>query len=162
MPPESVRRRVLVTGAAGFIGASLALGRAHRHADWDVVALDNLRRRSSELNLPRLRAGRRKRKRHAEPARGRAAQQPGCDFTFCSTNKVYGDLPNALPLQELDNRLELTESHRYYRGIDTTMSIDGSTHSLFGVSKAAADLLVQEYGRYFDMATVCFRGEVSS
>jgi CDP-paratose 2-epimerase len=77
---------------------------------------------------------------------------------FCSTNKVYGDLPNHLPLVELEQRLELPEEHRYHRGIDTTMSIDASTHSLFGVSKAAADLLVQEYGRYFDMPTVCFRG----
>ena len=77
---------------------------------------------------------------------------------FCSTNKVYGDLPNALPLLDLPERLELPDDHRWYRGIDTTMSIDRSTHSLFGVSKAAADLLVQEYGRYFDMPTVCFRG----
>jgi CDP-paratose 2-epimerase len=83
---------------------------------------------------------------------------PGATFIFCSTNKVYGDLPNQLPLVDLDKRLELPESHRYHGGIDTTMSIDGSTHSLFGVSKAAADLLVQEYGRYFDMPTVCFRG----
>jgi CDP-paratose 2-epimerase len=79
-------------------------------------------------------------------------------FVFCSTNKVYGDLPNELPLVELECRLELPEGHRYHRGIDTTMSIDRSTHSLFGVSKAAADLLVQEYGRYFQMPTVCFRG----
>jgi CDP-paratose 2-epimerase len=79
-------------------------------------------------------------------------------FIFCSTNKVYGDLPNYLPLVELEQRLELPDGHRYHRGIDTTMSIDASTHSLFGVSKAAADLLVQEYGRYFDMPTVCFRG----
>jgi CDP-paratose 2-epimerase len=83
---------------------------------------------------------------------------PGATFVFCSTNKVYGDLPNHLPLVELEQRLELPEEHRYHRGIDTTMSIDASTHSLFGVSKAAADLLVQEYGRYFDMPTVCFRG----
>ncbi len=84
---------------------------------------------------------------------------PDAPFVFCSTNKVYGDLPNSLPLVELDKRWELEESHRYYAdGIDTTMSIDRSTHSLFGVSKAAADLLVQEYGRYFDMPTVCFRG----
>jgi CDP-paratose 2-epimerase len=83
---------------------------------------------------------------------------PGATFIFCSTNKVYGDLPNQLPLIELERRLELPSDHRYYRGIDPTMSIDGSTHSLFGVSKAAADLLVQEYGRYFDMPTVCFRG----
>lgn len=79
-------------------------------------------------------------------------------FIFCSTNKVYGDLPNSLPLIEGAKRLELPEDHRYFGGIDTSMSIDASTHSLFGVSKAAADLLVQEYGRYFDMPTVCFRG----
>jgi CDP-paratose 2-epimerase len=58
----------------------------------------------------------------------------------------------------LDRRLELPDDHRYFPGIDTSMSIDRSTHSLFGVSKAAADLLVQEYGRYFEMPTVCFRG----
>lgn len=83
---------------------------------------------------------------------------PAATFIFCSTNKVYGDLPNQLPLIELDERLELPEDHRYFRGIDTSMSIDASTHSLFGVSKASADLLVQEYGRYFQMPTVCFRG----
>ncbi len=83
---------------------------------------------------------------------------PNATFVFCSTNKVYGDLPNQLPLIELPKRLELPEDHRYWPGIDTTMSIDSSTHSLFGVSKASADLLVQEYGRYFDMPTVCFRG----
>jgi CDP-paratose 2-epimerase len=83
---------------------------------------------------------------------------PDAPFIFCSTNKVYGDLPNRLPLIETDARLELPEDHRYWRGIDTTMSIDASMHSLFGVSKAAADLMVQEYGRYFDMPTVCFRG----
>jgi len=83
---------------------------------------------------------------------------PGATFIFCSTNKVYGDLPNHLPLIELDQRLELPDDHRYFNGIDTSMSIDASTHSLFGVSKAAADLLVQEYGRYFGMHTACFRG----
>jgi CDP-paratose 2-epimerase len=83
---------------------------------------------------------------------------PDATFIFCSTNKVYGDLPNALPLIERDLRLELPADHRYHRGIDTTMSIDRSTHSLLGVSKASADLLVQEYGRYFGMPTVCFRG----
>jgi CDP-paratose 2-epimerase len=83
---------------------------------------------------------------------------PTATFVFCSTNKVYGDLPNYLPLIELDERLELPEDHPYYEGIDTSMSIDASTHSLFGVSKASADLLVQEYGRYFHMPTVCFRG----
>ncbi len=83
---------------------------------------------------------------------------PDVPFIFCSTNKVYGDTPNHLPLEELEKRLELPESHPFHKGIDTSMSIDRSTHSLFGVSKAAADLLVQEYGRYFDMPTVCFRG----
>src|SRR5436305_2205209 len=83
---------------------------------------------------------------------------PAAPFAFCSTNKVYGDLPNQLPLVEEEQRLELPRDHRYFGGIDTTMSIDRSTHSLFGVSKAAADLLVQEYGRYFGMPTVCFRG----
>lgn len=86
------------------------------------------------------------------------AHAPDASFVFCSTNKVYGDTPNRLPLEDLELRLELPESHRYHRGIDTSMSIDASTHSLFGVSKAAADLLVQEYGRYFGMPTVCFRG----
>jgi CDP-paratose 2-epimerase len=83
---------------------------------------------------------------------------PTATFIFCSTNKVYGDLPNHLPLIETDSRLELPADHRYFQGIDTSMSIDASTHSLFGVSKASADLLVQEYGRYFGMPTVCFRG----
>lgn len=83
---------------------------------------------------------------------------PDANFIFCSTNKVYGDLPNSLPLLEQERRFELPEDHPYFAGIDTTMSIDRSTHSLFGVSKAAADLMVQEYGRYFGMATVCFRG----
>jgi CDP-paratose 2-epimerase len=83
---------------------------------------------------------------------------PDAPFIFCSTNKVYGDTPNRLPLEDRGQRLELPGSHRYHRGIDTSMSIDLSTHSLFGVSKTAADLLVQEYGRYFGMPTVCFRG----
>jgi CDP-paratose 2-epimerase len=83
---------------------------------------------------------------------------PDTPFAFCSTNKVYGDTPNHLPLEENELRLELPADHRYHRGIDTTMSIDRSMHSLFGVSKAAADLMVQEYGRYFQIPTVCLRG----
>lgn len=79
-------------------------------------------------------------------------------FIFTSTNKVYGDLPNTLPVVEHTFRWELPESHRYYRGIDESMSIDRSTHSIFGVSKAAADLMVQEYGRYFGLRTTVFRG----
>jgi CDP-paratose 2-epimerase len=84
---------------------------------------------------------------------------PEAVFIFTSTNKVYGDTPNALPLVELPTRWELDENHPWYaHGIDETMSIDASTHSLFGASKVAADVLVQEYGRYFGMNTVCFRG----
>ncbi|HEX5927345.1 MAG TPA: NAD-dependent epimerase/dehydratase family protein [Baekduia sp.] len=83
---------------------------------------------------------------------------PDATFVFTSTNKVYGDLPNALPLQELDTRWELPEDHEWFDGIPTTMSIDQSTHSVFGASKVAADVMVQEYGRYFGMPTVCFRG----
>ena len=82
---------------------------------------------------------------------------PEATFVFTSTNKVYGDTPNRLPLEELETRLELPEDHAWFGGIDTTMSIDSTLHSLFGASKAAADLLVQEYGRYFEMPTVCFR-----
>jgi CDP-paratose 2-epimerase len=83
---------------------------------------------------------------------------PAATFIFTSTNKVYGDTPNRLPLVEGDTRWELPRDHRWFGGVDTSMSIDQTLHSLFGVSKAAADLLVQEFGRYFDMPTVCFRG----
>ena len=84
---------------------------------------------------------------------------PTAAFLFTSTNKVYGDTPNRLPLVELESRWEISTNHPYYsRGIDESMSIDQSTHSLFGASKASADLLVQEYGRYFGMNTACFRG----
>lgn len=79
-------------------------------------------------------------------------------FIFTSTNKVYGDSPNNLPLIEGKTRFELDGNHPYYQGINESMSIDQSKHSLFGVSKASADLLVQEYGRYFNLKTVCFRG----
>jgi len=79
-------------------------------------------------------------------------------FIFTSTNKVYGDTPNNLPLIELDTRYELPTYHELYNGINETMSIDQSKHSLFGVSKASADLLVQEYGKYFGLKTGIFRG----
>jgi CDP-paratose 2-epimerase len=85
-------------------------------------------------------------------------RKPEATFVFCSTNKVYGDRPNGLPLVETDTRLDLPGDHEYFGGIPVTMSIDHTLHSLFGASKAAADLIVQEYGRYFDMRTVCFRG----
>ena len=84
---------------------------------------------------------------------------PKSVFVFTSTNKVYGDTPNHLPLVELETRWELDESHPFFeRGIDESMSIDQCKHSLFGASKVAADVLVQEYGRYFEMNTGVFRG----
>lgn len=83
---------------------------------------------------------------------------PDAVFIFTSTNKVYGDTPNRLPLVELESRWEIEPGHRYEAGIDESMSIDGSLHSIFGASKVAADVMVQEYGRYFGMRTACFRG----
>jgi CDP-paratose 2-epimerase len=83
---------------------------------------------------------------------------PNAVFIFLSTNKVYGDNPNLLPLKELKTRYELSKNHPYYKGIDENMSLDHCTHSIFGVSKAAADLMVQEYSRYFGMKTAVFRG----
>lgn len=118
----------------------------------------------------------------AQPSHDWAAQDPYMDFTvnangtlvllentrqhcseavfiFCSTNKVYGDTPNYLPLVEQESRWEIDSTHAYYqRGIDESMSIDNTKHSLFGASKVAADVLVQEYGRYFGMNTAVFRG----
>jgi CDP-paratose 2-epimerase len=76
----------------------------------------------------------------------------------CSTNKVYGDRPNTLPLEEKTTRWELPEDHPYYNGITEDMSIDQCLHSVFGASKVAADVMVQEYGRYFGMKTALFRG----
>ncbi|MBP8132300.1 MAG: NAD-dependent epimerase/dehydratase family protein [Candidatus Hydrogenedentes bacterium] len=84
---------------------------------------------------------------------------PGAPFIFTSTNKVYGDLPNYLPLVEREERWELDPSHPWAEhGIDETMSIDQCKHSVFGASKVAADVMVQEYGRYFGMKTAIFRG----
>jgi CDP-paratose 2-epimerase len=83
---------------------------------------------------------------------------PEAPFVFTSTNKVYGDTPNHLPLQELEKRWEIEPGHEYAPGISEMMSIDQTKHSLFGASKVAADVLVQEYGRYFGMPTVSFRG----
>jgi CDP-paratose 2-epimerase len=82
---------------------------------------------------------------------------PEAPFAFLSTNKVYGDAPNELPLVELETRWEYADpAHK--DGIDETCRIDATMHSLFGASKVAGDVLVQEYGRYFGMPTVCFRG----
>lgn len=117
----------------------------------------------------------------AQPSHDWAAQEPQTDFSinangtlnllenfrkyspegvfiFTSTNKVYGDTPNKLPLTEKETRYEISPDHHYKNGIKEDMSIDNSTHSLFGVSKTAADLMVQEYGRYFNLKTGVFRG----
>jgi CDP-paratose 2-epimerase len=83
---------------------------------------------------------------------------PDAVFIFTSTNKVYGDAPNSLPIVEHATRFELPANHSYYCGIKEDMSIDSCLHSVFGASKVAADVMVQEYGRYFGMYTGCFRG----
>lgn len=88
-----------------------------------------------------------------------AARQfcPESPFIHMSTNKVYGDAPNRIPMVELDSRWEYADA-TYAEGIAETFTIDQSKHSLFGASKVAADVMVQEYGRYFNMPTVCLRG----
>lgn len=153
-----------------------ALGRAYAHEDIDIRDRDSMRRvfrrYGPEITLVVHAA--------AQPSHDWAAREPFTDFdvnavgtlnvlentrlyapaaafVFCSTNKVYGDLPNGLPLVERDTRYEVADGHRYAHGIDETMAIDGCLHSLFGVAKLAADVMVQEYGRYFGMRTACFR-----
>src|SRR6266498_659787 len=111
------------------------LGSRYRHHDIDINA-------GGTLNI--LEATR----RHA----------PGATFIFTSTNKVYGDRPNALPLTELESRYEIDPDHTYSGGIREDMPIDDCLHSLFGASKVAADVMVQEYGRYYGIRTACFRG----
>jgi CDP-paratose 2-epimerase len=88
-----------------------------------------------------------------------AARQfcPEAPFIHMSTNKVYGDLPNSIPLKELETRWDYNDT-AYLNGIPETFSIDQSKHSIFGASKVAADIMVQEYGRYFNMPTCCLRG----
>jgi CDP-paratose 2-epimerase len=83
---------------------------------------------------------------------------PDAVFIFTSTNKVYGDRPNELPLEELATRYEIDPRHAYVNGISEDMPIDACLHSVFGASKVAADVMVQEYGRYFGLRTACFRG----
>jgi len=83
---------------------------------------------------------------------------PAAVFIFTSSNKVYGGIPNLQPFIELETRWELPPVHPCYQGIDESMLIDNSKHSLFGASKVAADILCQEYGKYFDMKTGIFRG----
>ncbi len=82
---------------------------------------------------------------------------PKAPFIFMSTNKVYGDNPNFLPLVEKKTRWEISKKHKFKSGIDETMSIDNCTHSFFGASKSYADLIVQEYGKNVGLKTACFR-----
>jgi CDP-paratose 2-epimerase len=82
---------------------------------------------------------------------------PSSIFIHMSTNKVYGDRPNAIAMRELETRWDYDDP-AYGNGIPESMSIDSSKHSLFGASKVAADVMVQEYGRYFEMYTCCLRG----
>jgi CDP-paratose 2-epimerase len=82
---------------------------------------------------------------------------PDSPFVHLSTNKVYGDRPNTIALKELETRWDY-DDETYADGIDETFSIDQSKHSLFGASKVAGDVMVQEYGRYFGMPTCCLRG----
>lgn len=89
-----------------------------------------------------------------ESARQHVPESP---FVAMSTNKVYGDAPNELPLKELETRWEYADL-AYWNGIPETFRIDQSKHSIFGASKVAADVMVQEYGRYFNMPTCSLRG----
>jgi CDP-paratose 2-epimerase len=154
-----------------------ALGKRYVHHDLDIrdreAILDIFRRHGGAVQLVIHAA--------AQPSHDWAAREPFVDFDinavgtlnllegvrlhadeatfiFTSTNKVYGDRPNSLPLRELETRWEIDPEHTYWNGIREDMSIDHSLHSIFGASKAAADILVQEYGRYYGLRTACFRG----
>lgn len=155
----------------------IELGDRYIHVDGDIrddLLIDNLfSDYSSDIKLIVHTA--------AQPSHDWAARDPKKDFTvnangtlnlleatrrncplavfiFTSTNKVYGDTPNRLPLIETETRWEIDPNHQYNEGIAEDMSIDSCMHSLFGASKVAADILVQEYGKYFDMYTASFRG----
>jgi CDP-paratose 2-epimerase len=163
--------------AWNLAGLQLQLGRQYRHINLDIrdrSAIDDVFAhygRAIELIVHTA----------AQPSHDWAAREPFTDFDinaggtlavleatrrhspdapciFTSTNKVYGDTPNQLPLTECQTRWEIDPNHTYAAGIREDMSIDMTLHSLFGASKVAADVLVQEYGRYFGMNTTCFRG----
>ncbi len=153
------------------------LGSKYRHAEFDIRDMDQITRLFADLGQQIevvIHTA-------AQPSHDWAARDPHTDFSvnatgtlnlleatrkfcpeapfiFTSTNKVYGDTPNRLPLAELETRWEIDPSHPYSAGIDESMSIDQTLHSVFGASKVAADVLVQEYGRYFGLKTACFRG----
>jgi CDP-paratose 2-epimerase len=154
-----------------------ALGDAYRHFDADIrdrAAIEDVFKTfGRDIDLVIHTA--------AQPSHDWAAREPFTDFDinavgtlnvleamrrhapeatmiFTSTNKVYGDRPNELPLVEYETRYEIEPGHTYSNGIREDMSIDRCLHSLFGASKVAADVLVQEYGRYFGLRSACFRG----
>ena len=153
------------------------LGRAYRHAELDIrssAGIDAMLARYAGHIAVVVHAA-------AQPSHDWAAREPATDFAinatgtmnmleatrrhapdsvfiFCSTNKVYGDLPNQLPLIEGATRWSVDPAHPFAQGIDETMSIDQSVHSVFGASKLAADVMVQEYGRYFGLKAGVFRG----
>jgi len=155
----------------------LRLGRRYRHLPLDIRSNDEIdavfRGIGSDVKLVVHTA--------AQPSHDWAARDPNADFhvnavgtlnlleatrkhapdavfIFTSTNKVYGDRPNQLPLVERELRFDIDPEHAYAAGIPEEMSVDQSMHSVFGASKLAADVMVQEYGRYFGLRTVCFRG----
>ena len=159
--------------------AHKALGDRYEHHDIDIRRTEDIEgifsRYGSDIQLIIHTA--------AQPSHDWAAKEPSTDFTinangtlvlleatrkyspaavfiFTSTNKVYGDRPNTLPLIEAQTRWKVDPQHPYHKGIPEEMSVDQSMHSLFGASKLAADVLVQEYGRYFGLKTVAFRGGV--
>ncbi len=177
---NDMRRRFFGTEASTARQANLLqqeLGDYYQHVEADIrdeQAIDRLfRLYGSQISLVIHTA--------AQPSHDWAAREPKTDFgvnalgtlnlleatrqyapeavfIFTSTNKVYGDTPNRLPLVELDTRWEIAPDHVYAPGISEAMSIDQTLHSVFGASKVAADVMVQEYGRYFGMRTACFRG----
>ena len=155
----------------------LQLGKQYRHVECDIrngSAITSLFKEYGKAIVLVIHAA-------AQPSHDWAARDPTTDFSvnavgtltlleatrqhapeavfiFCSTNKVYGDLPNRLPLVEQPMRWEIDPAHPNINGIAENMPVDQCMHSLFGVSKLSADALVQEYGRYFGMQTCCFRG----
>ncbi|MFC8435411.1 NAD-dependent epimerase/dehydratase family protein [Streptomyces sp. NPDC057253] len=156
---------------------SADLGRSYTHQDVDIRDRDALaavfRKYGRDIAVVIHTA--------AQPSHDWAARDPYTDFDInaggtlnvlqnvrehcadaplihCSTNKVYGDRPNSLPMVEEETRWEIAPGHRYRAGITEEMSIDACLHSVFGASKVAADVMVQEYGRYFGLRTACFRG----
>ena len=181
-------KRLLITGSCGLIGSEVAQY-FHRRG-FRIAGIDNNQRAvffglegDTSWALDRARASIPGYEHYALDIRDRAAAMPFDDFDtnatgtlnlleaarrscpespflHMSTNKVHGDLPNRSPLRELDTRWDYDDP-LYEHGIPETLSIDQSKHSLFGASKLAADVMVQEYGRYFNMPTCCLRGGAS-